>query len=259
MYHITAIAAFKDNYIWCLHHQGKAVLVDPGDADAAAAFLTEHQLEPVAIIVTHHHWDHVDGVPALQQRWPDLTVYISRVEADKAKVPLKNCQMVSDEMQFTITELQCTVRVMAVPGHTLGHVAYLCQLPAQTPVLFCGDTLFSAGCGRLFEGSHTQMYLSLQKLNALDATTQIYCTHEYTLSNLQFALEVEPDNNAIIAHQNWCTVQRLANRPTLPSTLAKERQINPYLRCEIEALQQRWQQPDGIELFRFIRLWKDRY
>lgn len=259
MYHITAISAFKDNYIWCLHHQGKAVLVDPGEAELVTAFLTAHQLEPVAILVTHHHWDHVDGIPALQQHWPELAVYISAGERDKTGHQLKNCHIVSDTMQFVVQELQLTFSVLAVPGHTLNHVAYFCQLQAQEPVLFCGDTLFSAGCGRLFEGTHQQMYQSLGKINALQGNTQIYCTHEYTLANLQFAKEVEPDNNAIVEHRVWCETRRAANQPTLPTSLEKERQINPYLRCEIPALQQRWQQQNGADLFRFLRLWKDRY
>ncbi|WP_306518049.1 hydroxyacylglutathione hydrolase [Rheinheimera sp.] len=259
MYHITAIAAFKDNYIWCLHHQGKAVLVDPGDASVVSAFLTAQKLSPVAILITHHHWDHVDGIPALQQLWPELPVYIGAAERAKTKHQLQHCHIVSDNMQFLLPQVNLTFSVLAVPGHTLGHMAYLCQPPEQPPVLFCGDTLFSAGCGRLFEGSHTQMYQSLQKINALSPQTRIYCTHEYTMANLKFALEVEPDNLSIVEHQHWCETQGSANQPTLPSSIEKERQINPYLRCDNTALQQRWQQQDAVALFSFIRLWKDRY
>ena len=259
MYHITAIAAFKDNYIWCLHHQGKAVLVDPGDAAVVTNFLAAQQLVPVAILVTHHHWDHVDGIPQLQQQWPDLPVFISQAEQQKTKHSLQNCHFVADGFNFTVPELALNFKVMAVPGHTLGHVAYLCQPPKQAALLFCGDTLFSGGCGRLFEGSHAQMYQSLTKLNQLSPDTQLYCTHEYTLSNLKFALEVEPDNQNIVEHQHWCEQQRAANIATLPSTLHKERLINPYLRCENKKLQQRWQQKDAQALFTFIRLWKDRY
>lgn len=259
MYHITAIAAFKDNYIWCLHHQGKAVLVDPGDAAVVTNFLAEQRLVPVAILVTHHHWDHVDGIPQLQQQWPDLPVFISQAEQQKTKHSLQNCHFVVDGFNFTVPELALNFKVMAVPGHTLGHVAYLCQPPKQAELLFCGDTLFSGGCGRLFEGSHAQMYQSLTKLNQLSPDTQLYCTHEYTLSNLKFALEVEPDNQNIVEHQHWCEQQRAANIATLPSTLHKERLINPYLRCENKKLQQRWQQKDAQALFTFIRLWKDRY
>lgn len=259
MYHITAIKAFKDNYIWCLHHQGNAVVVDPGDAAVVASFLKALQLTPVAILVTHHHWDHVDGIPQLQQQWPELPVYISEAELEKTNHALKHCHIVEDGASFTVPALALSFQVIAVPGHTLGHVAYLSQPANQAALLFCGDTLFSGGCGRLFEGSPAQMYQSLTKINQLNADTQLFCTHEYTLSNLKFALEVEPDNQSIVEHQLWCEQQRAADKATLPSTLHKERLINPYLRCENKKLQQQWQQKDALALFGFIRSWKDRY
>jgi hydroxyacylglutathione hydrolase len=261
MYHSTALPAFKDNYIWCIHHDEKqaAVVVDPGSAAEVLAFLDQRQLQLVAILITHHHWDHVDGIIALQQQFPQLQLYLPAAEQDKiAHLPLQVTLLKAGE-QLYVEALELDFQVLAVPGHTLGHVAYVCHHTASEPWLFSGDTLFSAGCGRLFEGSPEQMYQSLQRLQQLPAATKVFCTHEYTLSNLKFATAVEPQNQDIVQYQQQLSVKLAQGAISLPSTLALEQKINPYLRCHLPQLQQQWQQPDAVSLFSFLRQWKNQF
>ncbi len=261
MYHSTALPVFKDNYIWCLHHDDKqaAVVVDPGSAAEVLAFLEQKQLQLAAILVTHHHWDHVDGIIELQQHFPQLQLYLPAAEQLKiAHLPLQVRSLQAGE-QFDIPALQLSFQVFGVPGHTLGHLAYFCEDAASEPWLFSGDTLFSAGCGRLFEGSPEQMYQSLQRLQQLPAATKVFCTHEYTLSNLKFAATVEPQNQAIVQYQQQLSVTLMDGAISLPSTLALELNINPYLRCHLPQLQQQWQQPDAVSLFSFLRQWKNQF
>jgi len=258
MHHITALPAFKDNYIWCVQMAGKALVVDPGDADVVQNYLQQHNLQLVAIFVTHHHWDHVDGLPQLQQQWPNVKLYLPAAEQDKIKHVADQCQYLSTNEVIDITELAISFQTISTPGHTLGHLCYVAFLADQT-WLFCGDTLFSGGCGRLFEGTAAQMHQSLSCLNALPADTQVFCTHEYTLSNLKFAHEVEPDNLVVVEHINLCQKLREENKLTLPSTLKLERLINPFLRCHQPQLQQQWHRHDAPSLFEFFRDWKNRY
>jgi hydroxyacylglutathione hydrolase len=261
MYHSTALPAFKDNYIWCIYHDDKpnAVVIDPGSATEVLAFLTEHQLHLAAILITHHHWDHVDGIIALQQRFPQLQLFLPADEHDKIAHLPQHVTLLKAGDQVRINELSLNFHVLAVPGHTIGHLAYVCFEAALEPWLYCGDTLFSAGCGRLFEGTPAQMYHSLQQLLQLPSSTQIFCTHEYTLSNLKFASAVEPDNQSIVEYVQLLSARNKDGFISLPSTLALEQKINPYLRCHLPQLQRQWQQPDAIRLFSFLRQWKNQF
>lgn len=261
MYHSTALKAFKDNYIWCIHHDSmaSALVVDPGSAEAVLAFLDSRQLQLAAILITHHHWDHVDGIIELQQQFPQLQLYLPAAEQHKIQHLPQQVTLLQGCDVLQIEALQLNFQVLAVPGHTLGHLAYVCHDAASAPWLFCGDTLFSAGCGRLFEGTPAQMYQSLRLLQQLPASSQIFCTHEYTLSNLKFAAVVEPQNQQIVQYQQQLSAQLADGQISLPSTLALEQKINPYLRCHLPHLQQQWQQPDALELFSFLRHWKNQF
>ncbi|HRK37931.1 MAG TPA: hydroxyacylglutathione hydrolase [Burkholderiaceae bacterium] len=219
---LVPIPAFTDNYIWVWHDNTSAVVVDPGETAGVVAYLNRHQLKLDAILVTHHHGDHTGGVAALQAA-TGATVY-----APSTECPDLNAVRVTQGSHIPLLGTPC--QVLHVPGHTAGHVAYVLTPPATPPVLFCGDTLFSAGCGRLFEGTPQQMLASLQALAQLPPDTLVCCTHEYTLGNIRFALAVEPGNVALQNRQAQCLALRAAQEPTLPSTLALEWQINPFLR-----------------------------
>jgi len=245
------ILAFEDNYIWALRHEGKVAVVDPGEAAPVERFLKQTGDRLGAILVTHHHGDHIGGIAELVARYP-VPVYGPAREAQAVVThPLAEGDRV--------TLLGVDFMVMDVPGHTLGHIVYY----AREGLLFCGDTLFGAGCGRVFEGTLAQMHASLARLSALPANTQIYCAHEYTESCLRFARTVEPDNAAITARIDRVKRQRAARQPSVPSSLADELATNPFLR---------WQAPGVIaaatahlghppandsETFSAIRLWRD--
>ena len=220
---LTALPAFTDNYIWMLDDGTSAVVVDPGEAAPVQAALDARQLALAAILVTHHHGDHVGGVDALRSRLSG-PVYGPRRESIPAPY-------VALDDGDTVEVLGQRFEVIDVPGHTAGHIAYFHAGRDGAPLLFCGDTLFSGGCGRLFEGTPAQMHASLSKFAALPADTRVCCTHEYTLSNLRFAAAVEPGNGAITAYTQRCQATREAGQPTLPSSMAQELAINPFLRC----------------------------
>lgn len=229
---LEPIPAFNDNYIWLIHNEKHAVVIDPGDAHPVIQFLEQQSLQLDAILITHHHHDHVGGIQALLSHSQDATVYGPAHEA----IPQRQVAVDQGD-QITLPPLGITLEVLAVPGHTLGHVAYVTHLTSEQPVLFCGDTLFSGGCGRLFEGTPAQMYASLQKLAALPTNTFVCCAHEYTLSNLMWALEVEPDNTTLQTYYEQASELRQAQQPTLPSTIGLELQINPFLRTGVPAIQ----------------------
>ncbi|KXI30391.1 hydroxyacylglutathione hydrolase [Paraglaciecola hydrolytica] len=252
---IHAIKAFNDNYIWCLHNAQHCVVVDPGDAQPVLDYCQSQQLTLVGILITHHHWDHTNGLPALLQAFPGIPVFgphNPKIESINQRLQHRDC--------ITLPELKLELSVLEVPGHTLDHIAYY-----SPGLLFCGDTLFSAGCGRLFEGSATQMYQSLSQLAALPGDTKVYCTHEYTLANIKFALAVEPNNAALLEYQLWAQQQRSQQLPTLPSTIAKEHTFNPFLRCASVALRSAVKAHDSKTMnddesvFAALRSWKDQF
>lgn len=218
---LLPIPAFSDNYIWLLADSGKAWLVDPGEAAPAQSALQKHDLQLAGILVTHHHGDHVGGITELLQKF-SVPVY------GPSHSPANKLITHTLEPNDVISIGSCQFLILDTPGHTLDHIAYY---SAKEKILFCGDTLFSAGCGRVFEGTYEQMYASLQKLAALHDDTQVCCAHEYTLSNLRFAEATEPDNQDIKNHISHCEWLRKQGKPTLPSTLAFEKKINPFLRC----------------------------
>ncbi|WP_454909291.1 hydroxyacylglutathione hydrolase [Variovorax gossypii] len=220
---LVPLPAFADNYIWMLHDGSHAIVVDPGDAQPVFDALARHKLQLAAILVTHHHADHTGGVGALHA----ATGAAVRGPAHE-RIPEPYTPLVQGDVAEA---LGLRFEVIDVPGHTAGHIAYfLPAAPSQAPLLFCGDTLFSGGCGRLFEGTPAQMLASLDALAALPGDTRVCCAHEYTLSNLRFALAVEPANADLTHYNARCESLRAQGQPTLPSQLATERLINPFLR-----------------------------
>lgn len=257
---ITPIPAFNDNYIWALHDDSVAIVVDPGDAAPVQAFLAQHGLSLAGILATHHHWDHVNGIQALLAEWPGIPVWGPAHE----NIPQRTHALGQGD-RVTLP-FGAHFEVMDLPGHTLGHIGYYCaDFAGSGPVVFCGDTLFSSGCGRLFEGTADQMYHSLARLAALPAQTRIYCTHEYTRSNLSFACAVEPGNPAIQARIEQVEHLRANGQPSLPSTLALELQVNPFLRTSDPQVMRAVSQNCGtspatpVETFAKLRSWKDRF
>jgi len=254
MINVTPIPAFNDNYIWLISKENNknVVIVDPGDAEPVLATLKEHQYQPIAIIITHHHADHIGGIKALTDQY-QVPVYGPANEHITAiNHPLTEGDIVS------IPELGINLQVLDVPGHTRGHIAFYAD-----NMLFCGDTLFTGGCGRLFEGTAEQMHHSLSKITALPNETQVYCAHEYTLDNLNFAKVVEPDNTMLLQRILDTQVARKLNKFTVPATLELEKATNPFLRCHvpnvIKAAEQFASKPlnSGAETFAVVRHWKD--
>jgi hydroxyacylglutathione hydrolase len=260
---ILPVPAFTDNYIWllCDGQRRRAAVVDPGDAAPVIAALAAHGLELAAVLVTHHHADHVGGLPALREAFPDAVVHGPRNPAiggiDRRYGQGDTLVLDGFELRFEVIE---------VPGHTLDHIAWFAPAIGSTdsrPVLFCGDTLFAGGCGRLFEGTATQMLASLGRLAALPDKTMVFCAHEYTASNLRFARAVEPENEAIAARDRRVTELRAAKRATVPSRLALERATNPFLRAAQGAVRAAAEARlgraanDDAEVLAAIRQWKD--
>lgn len=259
---LSAIPAFTDNYIWTLGSSdgARCLVVDPGDAAPVRQWLAQTGCTLTDILVTHHHADHCGGLHELKTA--GVTVYGPRRESI-AGVDVR----VDDGDRIALPALGITLSVLGVSGHTAGHIAFFTDAAPQPedvcrPILFCGDTLFSAGCGRLFEGSAAQMHASLAKLNALPAETLVCCAHEYTLANLRFAAAVEPENRAINALVAWVRARRELGAPTLPSSLARERRVNPFLRANLASVQEAvlWHGdvcPDETAVFAALRRWKD--
>ncbi len=252
---LIPLPAFQDNYLWFLHDGRRALVVDPGDAQPVLQALQREALTLEAILVTHHHPDHVGGVDAVR----DATgAKVCGPAREKIPGPLTRL-----EEGDRITALGLEFRVIDVPGHTSGHIAYYCEDIDGRPLVFCGDTLFSGGCGRLFEGTPVQMHESLEKLAALPGSTRVCCTHEYTLSNLKFARAVEPGNLQLVNYTKRCEELRAQGLPTLPSTIETERQVNPFLRTRESDVVQAARghdaatAPDEVSVFATLRQWKN--
>lgn len=227
---LLALPAFTDNYVWMLHNDHQAVVVDPGDAAPVAAALDAQGLALAGILVTHHHPDHVGGIDALRPRLQGPQH--GQVWGPAGETIPQPCVPLSGGDCIEVLGLR--FEVIDVPGHTAGHIAYHARSTGagEAPVLFCGDTLFSGGCGRLFEGTPAQMHQSLSLLAALPADSRVCCAHEYTESNLKFASAVEPGNAELARYTAACRALRAQGLPTLPSTIAQERAINPFMRCD---------------------------
>jgi hydroxyacylglutathione hydrolase len=254
---VRPVGAFADNYIWLIAVPGTSdqfVAVDPGDAQPVLAELERCGASLAAILLTHHHNDHIGGVPALRQRF-DVPV-IGPVDERIGTLT----RAVRDAEHCELPNLGLAFEILQVPGHTVSHIAF-----HGHGALFCGDTLFSAGCGRMFEGNPVQMTASLERLRALPPQTRVYCGHEYTASNLRFALAVEPGNAAALAYQRAVARMREAGQPSLPSNLEMEKQVNPFLRCDEPAVAAAAGQHAGkaltspAEVFAVLRAWKDQF
>lgn len=258
---VLAIPAFADNYLWLIHDGVHAAVVDPGDAAPVLAVLATKNLSLVAILLTHHHADHVGGVAELLQHYP-VPVFGPRLEAIDHLT-----QQLGQDDKIVIPKLSLNLSVIDVPGHTIGHIAYLTQ-NTPTPWLFCGDTLFAGGCGRVFEGTPEQMCTSLAKLAALPDRTQVFCAHEYTLANLKFAQRVEPGNAALVARIQREQDKRANGLATVPSTISLEKQTNPFLRYREAEIVSSLVAADQIKpalrtqpvaLFSALRNWKNNF
>ena len=253
---LIPIPAFADNYLWLLHDGQQALVVDPGDAAPVQRVLQDNGLQLRAILVTHHHADHTGGVDTLRNETGAEVFGPATENIPKPYTPLREGD--------SINAIGLSFQVIDVPGHTSGHIAFYTPDMNSQPLLFCGDTLFSGGCGRLFEGTPAQMLASLDKLAALPGNTVTCCTHEYTLSNLRFAVAVDPDNLALAAYQKHCKNLRQRHQPTLPTSIAQELLINPFLRTRHPALISSARHfdaaaHDDVSVFTAIRQWKNQF
>ena len=252
-FNITPLPFGHDNYIWLVDNNRHAALVDPGEAMPALAALKENRLEPAAILLTHHHGDHTGGVREIVTHYPGIPVYGPRKDGiAHVDHPLENGDSI------LIEAMKLELQIIGVPAHTRGHIAYLGH-----GMLFCGDTLFSAGCGRIFEGTPSDLELALGRLARLNDDTKVYCAHEYTLANLAFARAAEPENAARDRYAAHCEALREQGSPTLPSTIAIERAINPFLRTDVENVIDSvtthcgTRPPNMLTCLAALRAWKD--
>ncbi len=253
MFEIITVPAFKDNYIWLLRKGPFAIAVDPGDCAPVLAVLEREQLSLSAILVTHHHADHQGGIAGLLSRFPAQVFGPASESITGITQPQRGGETIA------LDAIGAGFEVLAVPGHTLGHIAYY-----GSGSLFCGDTLFGAGCGRLFEGTPAQMHDSLIRLASFPEATKVYCAHEYTAANVRFALAVEPDNRDLQRRARGVAEVRARGEATVPSTLALERATNPFLRCGEPAVvasarRQGAESDDALSVFTALREWKNRF
>ena len=257
---ITPVPAFNDNYLWLLSRNGQAAVVDPGDAAPIEAALAAAGLKLAAIVLTHHHRDHIGGVAALLAAGRQDIPVFGPAHEDIPHIT----QRLGQGDRICIEALGLELEVLDVPGHTAGHIAYFGR-SADGPVLFCGDTLFATGCGRLFEGTPQQMLESLDRLAALPPETRVYCAHEYTLSNIAFARAVDPDNLDLQAWERVAKGLRAEGKPTVPTTICHEARTNPFLRSRADGVKQSAERfrpgaaRDAVATFASIREWKNEF
>ena len=254
MINIEPIKAFNDNYIWLVTTNEGSIVIDPGEAHKTIKYLKENDLNLDAILITHHHFDHTGGIEDML-KFKSVDVY-----GPVNNIPSINKQLRDGDL-FSVIGID--FKIIEIPGHTLDHIAFFSENNGN-PVLFCSDTLFSSGCGRVFEGTYEQMHKSILKLKSLPSNTKIYSGHEYTQSNLKFAMEVEPLNQKLISRYN--DVQNLIStgKPTLPSTLELELEVNPFLRCQTNEVQNSVIKKFNTsnhedEIFKALRQWKDNF
>lgn len=258
MFEIHAVPIYEDNYVWIISIGDRAWVVDPGDHQPVVEHLAARALTLAGVLITHRHWDHIIGVEALVEQMGSASTPIYGPLSEPIKHIVSHPLMEGDT--FSIGPM--SVDVWQIPGHTLDHIAYYL---AEQHLIFCGDTLFACGCGRLFDGSMRQLYDSLQRIGRLPAQTTVYCTHEYTLANIDFALAVEPDNVQLQQRQLRCQQLRAALRPTLPTSIEKELATNPFLRCDQPHIKEMVRKHTGASVqqnfscFSALRTWKNRY
>jgi len=250
MLQIKSIPAFNDNYIWLIQNSdNRCAVVDPGDATPVLAYLEQHHLTLETILITHHHKDHTGGIRELVNQYPNIEI----IGPSDDPVPYLTQKVTAGDQIELFDE---RFWVLGLPGHTLGHIGY-----AGDGKLFCGDVLFSGGCGRVFEGTMEQMFTSLEKILALPEETEVYCAHEYTASNIAFAIAVEPNNEQLQIYRDEVIRLRAQNKSTIPTTLRKEKWINPFLRTReasvIKSVANRTKQNDPISIFTALREWKN--
>jgi hydroxyacylglutathione hydrolase len=253
MFNITPVPAFQDNYIWVIHNNCHAAVVDPGDAEPVFEFLTHHALQLSAILCTHRHYDHIGGIAELRKIAPVPVYGHSHPGNPHITHPLY------EGNSLYLPWFNLTLQIIEVPGHLDDHIAYI-----GPDLVFCGDVLFGAGCGRNKEGSLEQLHHSLQRLGQLKDTTQVYCAHEYTWANIQFALVCEPHNDALQQRAQHVRQLRAAGLPSLPSTIGLEKATNPFLRCDmptiIQTLQQRGLEANTeLAVFKSLRTWRNTF
>jgi hydroxyacylglutathione hydrolase len=240
---IIPLPAFSDNYIWIIRYENKAIAIDPGDANPVLSYIAEHHITLTHIFITHHHPDHTGGVRSLVEQTGAMVYAPNTARFSYADEQLNDDDSIDPGKDLIFKIINC-------PGHTIDHIAYYSP---ELNILFCGDTLFSAGCGRIFDGSASMLYHSLQRFAQLPGETKVYCTHEYTLANIAFAEHVEPNNDALIQYKKWCIAQRQQSRPTLPTTIEQEQAINPFMRVRDSA------QIPAEQQFIELRKAKDRF
>jgi len=254
MVKIESIEAFTDNYIWLVTTNEGSIVIDPGESSNVINYLDNNQLDLKAIFITHHHFDHTGGINEITSYYP-VNVF----------GPINNVETINKRLKDgdRVSIIGIDFEIIEIPGHTLDHIAYFSENNGN-PILFCGDTLFAAGCGRVFEGTFEQMYESIIKLKNLPINTKIYCGHEYTLSNLEFAKEAEPFNQDTLSRYNNVLKLREKGTPSIPSLLSTELKTNPFLRCDNKEVQENISTKfkttkESKEIFKALRLWKDNF
>ena len=254
MVKIESIEAFTDNYIWLVTTNEGSIVIDPGESSNVINYLDNNQLDLKAIFITHHHFDHTGGINEITSYYP-VNVF----------GPINNVETINKRLKDgdRVSIIGIDFKIIEIPGHTLDHIAYFSENNGN-PILFCGDTLFAAGCGRVFEGTFEQMYESIIKLKNLPINTKIYCGHEYTLSNLEFAKEAEPFNQDTLSRYNNVLKLREKGTPSIPSLLSTELKTNPFLRCDNKEVQENISTKfktikESKEIFKALRLWKDNF